>query len=418
MFFSYEFLVIGFSFAGLPKSIGSVVILLAIYIVALIGIIFKPKAIPIDFLILLAAVLIFFGLTYLTHPEFKYWYTRPKYGFWDYALKPSNAIYCYLFMRLLRDPNRILRDMKIAGWLMYIYFAKQVIGALRLGYWLTINDSGQQIRSPYNLAFGYSVLLYMLPFLLGAVTERNKLDIVGAFLGILMLFLGGSRGPLLCIAIFLLLYCLNKFKKSKKKVVIISIALFLVLFLWLISDKIINLLLLAMEKFNIKSRTLSMLLTGDIDNDNGRSLIWGAAINLLKKNPFGYGAMGSRHVIYKYHVAGHCHNIALEMMVDFGVFLGAALLIFLLWNAYKIIFDDSNSRWKLVFLVFFAHSCQLIMSACYWGSIGFWCCCAIGFMAYLDRKKGKTRFDFKFKNGKLIQILKTTGGKLTKWKIK
>lgn len=394
LFFSYEFFVIALSFVGIPKSMGTVIVLCIIYGITFIGFIYKQKSIPKDFFVIFLLCVTFFGFTYLLNPENEYWYTRASFGFWDYVFKPSNAIYSYLFLRLMNDPKRIMKNLKFSSWIMYIFLGKQVFDALRLGYWLTINDAGQQIHSPYNLAFGYTTLFCLLPFLYGAITEKNKVDIIGAGVGIVMILLGGSRGPLACIAIFIFLYALNLFRESRKKLVITSVVFILFIIIWCLSDYIILAILDIMEELDIQSRTLTMLLTGDIDNDNGRNEIWASALNMIKENPFGYGAMGARPVLYVHHVAGHSHNIALEMMIDFGVFVGGALLVFFGWNSIKILFVNKYKDWSGVFLVFFASACQLLMSACYWGSLGFWGCIAVGYMAVKNKKHSKIILKF------------------------
>lgn len=51
-----------------------------------------------------------------------------------------------------------------------------------------------------------------------------------------------------------------------------------------------------------------MLLVNNITDDSGRLVIWNVAVDMIKENPFGYGAMGTRHVISEIIIQGHPHN--------------------------------------------------------------------------------------------------------------
>ena len=60
-----------------------------------------------DFLGLYVGVLFFFIISLLIHPNYLYYYTRESYGVWDHVLAPHRGIYAYLFIRLLKTPEKI-----------------------------------------------------------------------------------------------------------------------------------------------------------------------------------------------------------------------------------------------------------------------------------------------------------------------
>ena len=85
------------------------------------------RSIKLDFLILFLLVGSFFFFTYCVHPEYGEYFAREQYGIWDYIFQPTKGLYAYLFLRLVNDPERILKCMKISGWLMMVYFGYRIL---------------------------------------------------------------------------------------------------------------------------------------------------------------------------------------------------------------------------------------------------------------------------------------------------
>ncbi len=360
--------------------------LILIYLPVVILLLFYPKSIKLDFFLVLLGVSMFALVTYLFHPEYHFVYTRDFYGVVDYVLRPDNGLYAYFFIRLMDDPKDILKNMKISAWFMYPYYAYLLYLAKQAGYWVDEGAHGQTIHMAYSLSFGYDLLLFCLVFLFFALSEKKPIDLIMAIAGFVMIILGGSRGPLMCIAIFLIIYIILWVKNSKYKVMcivgLVTVSLAFLLFYESIMTSIIQLL----ESMNIESRTIRMILEGNISDDNGREPLWNAAIQMIKENPFGWGMMGTRHVVYYLHVVGHPHQFFLEVLVDFGVIAGSVIIIMLLTSSYRI-FSMPNKHWNAVFLIFFSRACHLLISGTYWHLLPFWACIAIGVSALSERKR-------------------------------
>lgn len=349
------------------------------------------KAFVADFAVVFVGIIGFFALSLIIHPEYAYWYGREVYGVWDYVLFPNQAIYAYLFIRLVNDPKRIRNNMKIASWLMYVYFVYLIIEANQRGYWYGVSTYDANAKTSYSVSFGYDVLLYMLFFLYDAIMHRKVWDILGAGIGGYMILTCGSRGPVLFIAIFVALMGLLYFKNSRNKWIIMTLVISALVAVYIFYDVLLTAATTFLSSLNINSRTITMLLDGSVSEDNGRKGIWEAAAQMINENPWGYGAMGSQHVIANIIAAGYPHSVVLELMIDFGVILGAGIFVFLMYNACQIIFNKDNRDWAGVFLPLFCTSCQLFLSMCYWSSTGFWASIAIGVNCYLHRKQKKRR---------------------------
>ena len=144
----------------------------------------------------------------------------------------------------------------------------------------------------------------------------------------------------------------------------------------------------ALTRLGVSSRFLQKLVNGTLSNDSGRSVIWKAALDMIRENLFGYGAMGSQHVISRYIVAGYPHSVVLEILIDFGVFFGGALLLFFGWHAVKLLFRK-DYPWGEVFIPLFASVCSLFLSLTFWSTKSFWICIAIGVNQYYCNRRNK-----------------------------
>ena len=331
-----------------------------------------------EFWLLYFLVALFFLITYMFHPEYEYWYTRSDYGVLNYVLKPNNGIFLYLFIRLVNDPKKIIKIIKTSAWPIYLYYGYQVMQAIARGYWVDTSNKGYEIHMSYNLSLGYNVLLFVLPFLYSALEEKKRPDLIGALIGIGIILVAGSRGPFLDIGLFLAIYVLLKFSRSKKKLFLAFSIIAGSILLWIAYPYLISLLAHLLEKLNLSSRMISKLASGEVLDDSNRRNIWNAAVEMIKQNPFGYGAMGSRHVIYRYIYVAHPHQFFLEVLIDFGVVFGSAIILWLAVKTVKLFSMKGQDEWKAVFLIFFARACQLLVSLTFWHSIGLWGALAVG----------------------------------------
>ena len=190
--------------------------------------------------------------------------------------------------------------------------------------------------------------------------------------------MAGSRGPILDIAIFLAIYILIKLNNSRKKWFLLGIVVIIGAVIWNTYIYVLNMLTILLNRFGVSSRFIQKMLAGEIADDSGRYEIWKAAIEMIRKKPLGYGAMGSRHVISQYIYVAHPHQIFLEILIDFGVIAGSCIIILMIYHTIRLFTMKYVDDWKGVFLIFFARACQLLISLTFWHSIGVWGTLAVG----------------------------------------
>lgn len=345
---------------------------------------FKP-----DFIVLYIAILAFFAISILSHPEYSYYYARDGYGIWDYVLLPIRGLYAYLFVRLMDSPERLTRNFRIAGWLMFIYFAYTLILSIQRGYWIGVVGLDGQARMTYSVSYGYTVLPFALTFLYYALKEKKMHEILAATVSLGMILAGGSRGAILFVGLFCVLYCFINIKNSKHKFRNLFIIIVLFFLLFISYHTVLTFIIDVLSRLGISSRFITSLLSGNIAEDNGRNRIWGAAIQMIKDNPWGYGAMGSQHVISKYIYAGYPHSVVLEFLIDFGVIFGIILLIILGYNAFSMLFSPQKKKWLPAFLPLFCSTCCLFISLTYWGLPSFWACIGISVNCIKEKNNKK-----------------------------
>ena len=310
--------------------------------------------------------------------------------FLDYVLRPDNGIFIFLFIRLLNDPKKIIRVIKVSAWFMFLYYGYAVMRYLSRGYWIDTSHKGIPIHMSYNLSLGYNLLIFVLPFIYCAMEEKKVIDIVGALIGTVIIMIGGSRGPFLDIAILIVCYILIKVDASKHKaLLVLGVSAFAVAFIQLYPYLLYGLSSI-LDYFHITSRFVEKLASGSITEDAGRSVIWSAAIKMIKDKPLGHGAMGSRYVLSRYIYVAHPHQIFLEILIDFGVIIGSLIIIWMVVCAFKLFKMKGQEEWKKVFAIFFARACQLLVSLTFWHSIGLWGVLAVGICMWKAGKRGIT----------------------------
>lgn len=391
MYFAYPFFrtLCGWIFRG-NSLLATTVALLAVYLPVFLLYVAKPRKYLKPDVILLYLWLGFFLYCSATiHPEYQYYYDRPDYGVWDHILIPYRGIYAYLFVRMLDDPDKILNCIRRAGVLMLFQFGYQIMLYYRRGYWYGVTGLVEAEMS-YSVSFGYEVLPFALVFLYMALKEKKALDITASLLCIFMILAGGSRGPVLFIGLFFVLYVSIQLKHSRKKALILLAIILGTIVLYFTYDAILLGLSALISKMGLSSRFITKLLSGEISNDSGRSRIWAAAASMIKK-PFGYGALGSRPVICDIIMVGYPHSIIYEILIDYGVIVGTVILLVLLQKSLSILFFKNSGEWTGVFMIFFCSASSLFISLTYWSVPTFWACLGIGVNCLIDTKKKRRK---------------------------
>lgn len=239
---------------------------------------------------------------------------------------------------------------KVMLLLSYIIF---VLGVFYF-YLLTV---GKITFLSYSMTFSYYLLLPALVFL-----NQKKIQFTFMFIliCILMLMLG-SRGALFIALVYAFLVTMldNKVRKYLILAVII---------LGISAGRILTFILTMENRIGVESRTLNMLMQGNITDSSERFYLYSKIWNDINDNPyFGKGIFGDRVILR----GEYSHNIILEVLNNFGLIIGSGLILLLLFAAYRTFYNLNNESKRMLLLFFCYGILPLMVSGSYLIQAGF-----------------------------------------------
>ena len=194
--------------------------------------------------------------------------------------------------------------------------------------------------SGYNMSFSYGLLLPMVSL----YSHRNKYSVLASFLLFIFVVAIGSRGAAVVFALYIFMDIVLFNKKY--------IPLIALLVLGIIVS--IPIFLNYLDELGVSSRTLMLLLSGEINQDSGRSEVYELVLTPLLQNPIlGLGLWGDRYYIDGFY----CHNIILEILLNFGLIIGPLIIIVFVYK-FIVTYIRSSSASKQILLKYFI-SCIL-----------------------------------------------------------
>ena len=363
-------------------------IILLMYFPLILSLVLRRKSngYLIRFLICLGLVAAIFFVTYLIHPEYSYWFFESSYPIGARIFRPNQFLYAFLFVSAVDDPDELIKYMKVVAYILLAYYSYRLLRARMLGYWITTTTAQGPMRTAYDLNYGYDHLIVLTTFTCCAFREKKKYYFILSGISLVEILLGGSRGPLISVAIlFLIMYLRYKdqFSKLARFAVFLGIALLLALY-FLAGMQVILVGLGTVFGYifgGSSARTIQMIIGGQVLFDNsGRTKLYSMAIDMIKNGFWGYGAYGDRYVIGRIYWVGYCHNIFLELLIDYGWIIGGILCISIVVNSLKMLITCKNESWWICFVIFFVPSMKLLLSGSYWYLEAFWACIAVCLM--------------------------------------
>ena len=318
----------------------------------------------------------------LFHPEYREWFKHSEYGLTITIFHMTSGIFGLLIFGLFNDKKKIFSMLVYGCRLNLLWHIYEYSAYLKRGYWEAYLGDGTLARLDYGLNYGYRVVLCAIFFMILCVYNKKMIDLISFVISLMLVIICGSRGPLLCIAISSLLLFTSIWSKNKgskiKFLFLFSILLIgLVLFVAgipVLMEQIIKVL----KNANISTRTIQMLLNGEIMNDSGRSKIYEIAFEMIKNGGLlGYGFYGDRYVIGRTWHYGYPHNLFLEWLIQYGVLFGGMIIITFLVNVIRMIFKCKDSTWQALFITLLGATVKLWLSDSFWYYWPFWALVAL-----------------------------------------
>ena len=375
-----------FRIIGLP-SLGTygVLFVKAITLVGIIvGLLRLKRTLLAKSIFLLFGIILLFLVSYLLNPEIGEWLRSSYYGitrvFGLHGHIFSGGVVAFLIIIIQKDPEKILRGLKVSTVILLIYLLITLYNRIVNGYFV-LDDEGVIRNSAYNMGVGYyctfvSTTCYMIWF-----TEKKKIYLIISVLFAIFSVSFGSRGVIISYALFAILMLWTTLRDSSiaKKALIILVVLTAVVIILINYSRIILGIQYLLSSIGVSnSRTLSKLVSNEFMEGNGRDVLWPWGISLIKERfPFGYGVFGERPIIGSTFKYGYIHNIVLEIILEFGI-IGILLLIYFIYKSFKLVNYNIQAKWKALFILFLANTGMLMVSNSFWYCPYFWAAIATG----------------------------------------
>jgi hypothetical protein len=248
---------------------------------------------------------------------------------------------CFLCISSIKDIEILKKTILV---LSYVIFFLGII-------YFTLVWSKRIRFSEYSMSYSYYLLLPSLVF----VSQRRIIFDIAFIMICLMMLLLGSRGALLAAMIYVIsLWIIDSKKKSFIYIIILGFVMF--------SNNAINLFQGIADNIGISSRTLIMLREGNIAESSSRLEIYSNAWHSLINGPvFGHGLYGDRVILN----GAYCHNIFLEILIDFGFIIGGGLLLILFYIMLRVLQKSEVESKKLILMFICFGFLQFLVSGSY-----------------------------------------------------
>ena len=230
----------------------------------------------------------------------------------------------------------------------------------------------------YNMEICYALLFPLFCHFIWM--KKRKRYMIPVIIEFMIISIYGSRGQLLCIAIFIMLYILKQCKFKYRFLLITSLGGMVSLFCFF-PQEIANTLSPIVGRFG--SRTLSMLIKGRIMYDSGRFDIWRGVWSKIEEKPIlGWGIAGNMT-----YLKSSPHNIFLEILFHYGIPIGCVIVFFIiLVNIYMVLIKKKDEFFTVLMASAFV---PLLLSNSYTQAPLFWIFIASGIGNMFRVKRGQ-----------------------------
>ena len=237
--------------------------------------------------------------------------------FSSFALNKLPFYFLALMINFHRDKNALAIISKLQLVMTAFFVLLSLVGLVN------ISASRENMASSYAVLFPTMFLFYIFS------RTQSKIDLIFFILGVFLILVFGTRGPLLCLIIYLLVYLFHNYKHNT----VVSINILLGIgFVYIFLRPIVLVLMFLTKMVGLSTRIFESFLDEELFNyesssgrDEIHELLWNYIIN--DQGGIGYG-LGSDRLMGRTGTE-YAHNIVYEIWMDFGIYFGS-LLLFLL----------------------------------------------------------------------------------------
>ena len=202
--------------------------------------------------------------------------------------------------------------------------------------------------STYSMTMSNVLLLSVLWQLNAYFGSKDKLALIAAIIGSVIIFIYGSRNPFLAIGFFVSMKILfNSKRKSSSGVAIKLFFVSFVLIVLFFFKEILSFVGGMLDFFGLGSRTLYYLINADtVDITTGRDEIHDELWDIVLNDPFlGLGVAGDEVAIQEL-----AHSMYLSIFVTYGMILGSLVILYLFSQTIKGICRTSGLNHDIIIM--------------------------------------------------------------------
>ena len=297
------------------------------------------------------AIISFYFLSPAIYPNTRFFVERT---FSTFALHTFPFYFLALIIDFSRDKTALIIISKIQLSLTAIFI---LLSLLRL-----INSSaiGEQMSLSYSILFPTMFMYYTYS------GTKKLLDLLFSLLGVALILMFGTRGPLLCLIVFLLVFLFLNYRHNP----VMTINLLLVIGVFYIFLRpIVVVLMFLTRSVGLSTRIFESILNDELFNyekssgrDHIHELLWNLVVN--DRGGIGYG-LGSDRIMGRTGTE-YAHNLIYEIWMDFGLYIGSILLIlFMFFIAKTFRKAYGKDQFNLILIMLIWSVGRLMLSSSY-----------------------------------------------------
>lgn len=192
-----------------------------------------------------------------------------------------------------------------------------------------------------SMHLAYTYLPHVLYLIYFSFKKFNVINILLSIAGVFLIFSYGSRGPVLCIIVYIVGLILFLRKLKHPVLVWITAGIAFILF-YIYVEQIMLYLQLFLEELGMRTRIADKYLGEELGDSSGRNEFVQILMPVIRSGGlWGYGICGSWQFIGSYP-----HNLLLDLWVSFGMFPGSIVFMAILFIIIKGFHGCSSDQEK------------------------------------------------------------------------